>query len=81
MLYKVIIVVGYRFPEATPAQAMLESLYAEKNRNRTRPCVQGRQDPFRLMLYDVASAADYSDHTQPLLLRRHNVVPGMFLVS
>ncbi len=32
-------------------------------------------------MYDTVSAAEFMDHSQPLLLRRHNVVPGMFLVS
>ena len=64
-----------------PVETMLEQLHDEKNRNRTRPCMQSRNDPFRVFWYDVATAAEFSDHGQPLLLRRHNVVPGMFLVS
>ena len=40
--------------------------------------LQARNDPFRLVRYDIATAAD---HAQPLLMRRHNAVPGMFLVS
>lgn len=60
---------------------MLENLYADRNRNRSRPCIQSRHDSFRLLKYDVATAADLSDHAQPLLMRRHNVLPGMFLVG
>lgn len=60
---------------------MVEIIYSEKNRNRTRTCLQARNDPFRIVLYDIATAAEFTDYTQPLLLRRHNVVPGMFLVS
>ena len=45
-------------------------------------CVlQARNDPFRLIRYDIATASSEVSHTQPLLLRRHNAVPGMFLVS
>ena len=69
-----------RIAEATPAASMLERIYIESNRNRTRPCVRTSGDPFRVFWYDVMSAADFSDHTLPLLVRRHNVVPGMFLV-
>ena len=60
---------------------MLEQLYSERNRNRTRPCLQARGDPYRVFFYDTAAASDFTDHATPLLLRRHNVVPGMFLVS
>ena len=60
---------------------MLNHMYANQNRNRTRPCLQSRADLFRIFKYDISSAAVDSDHTQPLLLTRHNVVPGMILVS
>ena len=60
--------------------AMLEDIYFEKNNKRTHPCVQSRNDPFRIVHYDVTTAAEYTMHTQPLLMKRHNVVPGMFLV-
>ena len=71
-----------RYPEVTSAgSAMLEHIYFEKNNKRTHPCVQSRTDAFRVIHYDVATAAEYTTHTQPLLSKRHNVVPGMFLVS
>ena len=71
-----------RYPEMTSAgNAMLEKIYLEKNSKRTHPCMQSRNDPFRIMHYDVATAAEYTTHTQPLIMKRHNVVPGMFLVS
>ena len=60
---------------------MLNEIYQNQNRNRTRPCVQSRSDMFRVFKYDINTAAEMSDHTQPLLLTRHNVVPGMFLVN
>ena len=71
----------YRIAEATPAAKMLERIYTENNRNRGRPCIRTGNEPFRVFWYDVISAADFSDHSLPLLVRRHNVVPGMFLVS
>ena len=61
--------------------AMLEDINFEKNNKRTHPCVQSRNDPFRIVHYDVTTAAEYTMHTQPLLMKRHNVVPGMFLVG
>ncbi|CAH1784840.1 unnamed protein product [Owenia fusiformis] len=68
------------FPHANPSMEMLEHIYSEKSKNRTRPCLQARNDPFRLLLYDIVTASEMADHSQPLLLRRHNVVPGMFLM-
>ena len=60
---------------------MLEKMHADRNRNRTRPCLQSRSDAFRILKYDIATAAENSNYTQPMLLRRHNVASGMFLVS
>ena len=59
---------------------MLENMYFSRNKNRTRPCLQSKEDPFRVVMYDVNTAADYTDFSSPMLLRRHNVLPGMFLV-
>lgn len=43
---------------------------------------QAQNDPFRLVRYDISSASlGSADQSQPLLLRRHNAVPGLFLVS
>lgn len=60
---------------------MLDQLYKERNANRTQVCLQARSDPYRVFRYDVATAYFDSDHTEPLLLTRHNAVAGMFLVS
>ena len=46
-----------------------------------RSHLQARNDPFRLIRYDVSSASSGQGRAQALLLRRHNAVPGMFLVS
>ncbi|KAF6022371.1 hypothetical protein EB796_019311 [Bugula neritina] len=42
--------------------------------------MQSRADTYRLFRYDVVTAYFDTDHTQPLLLARHNAVPGMFLI-
>ncbi|KAL4226564.1 hypothetical protein ACF0H5_014549 [Mactra antiquata] len=76
----VIMVISSLFPGITKAEEMLNEIYTNQNRNRTRPCVQSRSDMFRVFKYDINSAAEMSDHTQPILMTRHNVVPGMFLI-
>ena len=42
---------------------------------------KAQNDPFRLVRYDISTASHGLTQSQPLLLRRHNAVPGMFLVS
>ncbi|XP_033120343.1 uncharacterized protein LOC117119619 [Anneissia japonica] len=76
----VVSVISSVFPDLSTRSAMLTKLYEHQNRNRTKPCFQSRLDPYRLLTYDIANAAMYTDFDQPLLLRRHNVVPGMFLM-
>ncbi|WAR25904.1 CC020-like protein [Mya arenaria] len=73
----VIMVVSSLFPGITKAEEMVNEIYQNQNRNRTRPCVQSRSDMFRVFKYDINSAAEMSNHTQPILLTRHNVVPGI----
>ncbi|XP_066490592.1 uncharacterized protein C3orf20-like [Tiliqua scincoides] len=58
----------------------LESLYERKNKNRTMPCIQSHLDSFRLLRYDINSADEFTDHCGSLLMKRHNVTPGMFLM-
>ncbi|XP_048257382.1 uncharacterized protein LOC124136360 isoform X1 [Haliotis rufescens] len=77
---QIVCAVSSLYPHATGAEDMLNHLYNNMNRNRTRPCTQCRGDTYRIFKYDINTAADMSDHTQPLLLTRHNVVPGMFLI-
>jgi len=60
---------------------MLDRLHSDRNSNRAHTCMQSRADTYRLFRYDVVTAYFDTDHTQPLLLARHNAVPGMFLVS
>ncbi|XP_055882400.1 uncharacterized protein LOC106072114 isoform X4 [Biomphalaria glabrata] len=77
---QIIAVVSSAFPESNPSETMLNEIYQHQNRNRTRPCLQCRADSFRILKYDINTAMEGSDHAQPLLLSRHNVVPGMFLI-
>eukprot|EP00795_Rhopilema_esculentum_P002467 gene2467-18125_t len=62
----------------SPSDTMLDELYYEKNKAQNLPCAQSRNDPYRILRYDLASAG-FNNET-PLLLRRHNVAPGMFLM-
>lgn len=68
-------------PTNTPAMKMLKQTYYLQNRTRIQPCSQSRSDPYRIVLYDMAIAAEHTGTTVPLLLRRHNITPGMFLVG
>ncbi|XP_005107667.1 uncharacterized protein LOC101861687 isoform X2 [Aplysia californica] len=77
---QIIVVVSSLYPQTNHAEMMLNQIHQNQNRNRTRPCMQCRSDMFRILKYDINTAMEGSDHTQPLLLTRHNVVPGMFLI-
>ncbi|XP_067168480.1 uncharacterized protein C3orf20 isoform X2 [Apteryx mantelli] len=63
-----------------PSEDKLEQLYERKNKNRSMPCAQGCLDSFRLLKYDITSADACTDHKGSLLVERHNVSPGMFLM-
>ncbi|KAL5013330.1 hypothetical protein ScPMuIL_007600 [Solemya velum] len=76
----VISIVSSLYPNANNAEKMLDEIYRVQNRNRTRPCIQSRSDAYRILKYDINTASQGSDHTHPLLLIRHNIVPGMFLM-
>ncbi|KAK3768351.1 hypothetical protein RRG08_031140 [Elysia crispata] len=76
---QIVVVVSSLHPQ-THSEMMLGQIYQNQNRNRTRPCLQSGPDMYRILKYDINSAGEGSDHTQPLLLTRHNVVPGMFLI-
>ncbi|XP_007503292.1 uncharacterized protein C3orf20-like isoform X2 [Monodelphis domestica] len=58
----------------------IEELYARKNRTRNMPCLQGRLDSFRLLKYNISTSDEFTDHAGSLLVFRHNVAPGMFLM-
>ncbi|EDV25376.1 uncharacterized protein TRIADDRAFT_55398 [Trichoplax adhaerens] len=76
----IINVVSSMFPVANKDKEMLERIYYSMNRNRTMPCQQARRDIFRLLKYDMVSATKGCDHSVPILLKRHHVIPGMFLM-
>ncbi|XP_072097162.1 uncharacterized protein C3orf20-like isoform X2 [Mobula birostris] len=63
-----------------PCESMIEELYKERNRNRGQPCVQSRLDSFRILKYDINTASDHTGQGSALLVERHNVTPGMFLM-
>ncbi|XP_015207758.2 uncharacterized protein C3orf20 homolog [Lepisosteus oculatus] len=67
-------------PQAQPGMGVLEELYEKKNRNRSMPCTQCRLDSFRLVKYDVFTADTCAGSNPCLLVERHNVAPGMFLM-
>ncbi|XP_066561097.1 uncharacterized protein C3orf20-like [Amia ocellicauda] len=67
-------------PQSQFRMGVLEELYEKMNRNRSMPCAQCRQDTFRLVKYDVSTAGTHASRRTPLLLQRHNVAPGMFLM-
>ncbi|CAG5121479.1 unnamed protein product [Candidula unifasciata] len=77
---QIIAVVSSNYPETNLAETMLNQIYENQNRSRTRPCLQCHSDTFRLLRYDINTAMEGSDHTLPYLLSQHNVVPGMFLI-
>ncbi|XP_026640243.1 uncharacterized protein C3orf20 homolog [Microtus ochrogaster] len=55
-------------------------LYKEMNKCRNMPCIQSHLDPFRLLKYDVTSVSKFMKPGCPLLVRRHNLTPGIFLM-
>ncbi|XP_072921401.1 uncharacterized protein [Hemitrygon akajei] len=63
-----------------PCESMIQELYEERNRNRSQPCAQSRLDSFRILKYDINTANDHTGQRSALLIERHNVTPGMFLM-
>lgn len=59
---------------------MFTNLHESNNRNRVQPCKESLRDEIRYLFYDLKSAADDSDHSQPMLVTRHNVASGTVLV-
>ena len=55
-------------------------MYINYNKNRTQPCKESSKDDVRFLLYDLRTSIDDSDHTQPLLVTRHNATAGMVLI-
>lgn len=63
-----------------PCQPLLASLHEKQNRNRYSPCQQSVNDMFRIMKYDISHASDNLNINVPLLVERHHVIDGMFLM-
>ncbi|XP_067861512.1 uncharacterized protein C3orf20-like [Heptranchias perlo] len=76
----VICVVSSQQLKPMPCERMIQDLYEEKNRNRKLPCVECRYDSFRVIKYDISTANDSTGQSSALLVDRHNVTPGMFLM-
>lgn len=60
---------------------MVAQLYEAYNKSRARPCTQSALDDVRFLFYDIETASNGSNHVNPLLVQRHNVIPGMVMVS
>ncbi|KAG5211869.1 hypothetical protein JEQ12_014298 [Ovis aries] len=75
------IVIVYVFSAKKKDKTMKEmaKLYRKLNRHRSMPCIQCRSDAFRLMKYNVITASKFTSSKSPLLVQRHNVIPGIFL--
>ncbi|XP_016018281.2 uncharacterized protein C3orf20 homolog [Rousettus aegyptiacus] len=54
-------------------------VYRKQNRMRSMPCVQSHLDSFRFLKY-IISASKFTGISCPLLVQRHNVIPGIFLM-
>ena len=66
--------------QPSQAQKTVENMYIHYNKNRLQPCKDSVRDDIRFLFYDLRTCIDDSDHTQPLLVTRHNVSTGMVLV-
>ncbi|XP_059742827.1 uncharacterized protein [Bos taurus] len=75
------IIIVYVFSAKKKDRTMREmaKLYTKLNRHRSMPCVQCHSDAFRLMKYNVITASKFTSSKSPLLVQRHNVIPGIFL--
>lgn len=65
----------------TPVETMLDAIHFKQHRNRTSPCMQLFRENYRILKYDLATCVDSGkEDAVPLLVCRHNVQPGMFLM-
>ncbi|XP_057172533.1 uncharacterized protein C3orf20 homolog [Ursus arctos] len=58
----------------------MAKVYRKLNRSKSMPCIQSCSDPFRLLKYNITSACKLTGGCCPLLVQRHNVIPGIFLM-
>lgn len=59
----------------------MTDMYCSNNRTRLQPCKESIKDDTRFFRYDINNATINSNHNTPILITRHNVTPGMVLVS
>jgi len=77
----VISIVSSKAYYTNPADVILEKVYRQFNNHRSFPCTQCYQDPYRLFRYVIPEVtSQVSQESKPLLVRRHNVIPGMFMM-
>ncbi|XP_049740067.1 uncharacterized protein C3orf20 homolog [Elephas maximus indicus] len=76
---QIIIVCVFSPSEKDKAIKEMAHIHRELNRSRNMPCIQSRLDPFRLLKYNIVSASKFTGSNCPLLVQRHNVIPGIFL--
>ncbi|XP_048410426.1 uncharacterized protein C3orf20-like isoform X2 [Stegostoma tigrinum] len=76
----IVCIVSLQQFKSAPYEQMIQYLYEENNRNRNQPCVECQKDSFRLVKYDISTAHEYTGQSPALLVKRHNVTPGMFLM-
>ncbi|XP_065674676.1 uncharacterized protein LOC105847182 isoform X5 [Hydra vulgaris] len=63
--------------KSSSADIYMQKLYQQLNKNRTYPCVQSVNDPYRLLRYPIDRSLNGEP---PLLVKRHNVYCGMFMM-
>ncbi|XP_014386255.1 PREDICTED: uncharacterized protein C3orf20-like isoform X3 [Myotis brandtii] len=76
------IIIVYVFSDKEKDKTMKEvnKVYREQNKARNMPCTQSRLDSFRFLKYNIISASKFTGSNYPLLVQRHNVIPGIFLM-
>ncbi|XP_015415466.1 PREDICTED: uncharacterized protein C3orf20-like isoform X1 [Myotis davidii] len=77
---QIIIVYVFSAKEKDKTMKEVNKLYREQNKARNMPCTQSRLDSFRFLKYNIMSASKFTGSNYPLLVQRHNVVPGIFLM-
>jgi hypothetical protein len=59
---------------------LIQQLYESYNRNKFKPCIMSNKDDMRIFYYDTKSVTGDPNEPLPLLVQRHNIMPGMILV-
>nr|KAF6452830.1 hypothetical protein HJG59_008172 [Molossus molossus] len=77
---QIIIVYVLSAKEKNKAIREVTGMYREQNRTRSMPCPQSHLDSFRFLKYNIISASKFTSSNCPLLVQRHNVIPGIFLM-